>query len=104
MQKNFANFNIGRLLEDIMGLAQLVKSEGKSRGTAEFEKVLKKMNLVTRAEFDAVKAMAVAARTQAEEVAEHVGLKTKKKAATKAAAKTAAKKAPAKKKPAAKKK
>ena len=95
MQKNFANFNIGRLLEDIMGLAHLVKSEGKTRTTHELEKVLKKMNLATKSDLDAVRAIAVAARTQAEEVAEHVGLK--KKAAKKTAAKPAVKKTPAKK-------
>lgn len=93
MQKNFANFNIGRLLEDIMGLAQLVKSEGKTRTTHELEKVLKKMNLATKSDLDAVRAIAVAARTQAEEVAEHVGLK--KKAAKKPAAKEAPPKKPA---------
>ena len=101
---NFANFNLGRLLEDILGLAQTLKTEGqkqssRARGplTAEFERVAKKLNLVTREEFEAVKAIAIAARTQAEDVASHVGMKKK------TVKKPAAKKAPAKK-PAAKKK
>lgn len=97
MQKNFANFNLGRLLEDLMGFAQMMKGGGTSPVDAGLEKVLKKMNLVTRAEFEAVKAMAVAARTQAEEVAEHVGMKKKPAAKTKAKM-PAAKKVPAKKK------
>lgn len=80
MQKNFANFNFGRLLEDLMGFAQMMKGGGSSPVDVGLEKMLKKMNLVTRAEFEAVKAMAVAARTQAEEVAEHVGMKKKKAA------------------------
>lgn len=75
---DFSSLNLGRLLEDVLGLAQLVRTEGKTRARGELEKFLGRMDFVTRKEFEAVKAIAVAARMQAEEVADHVGYKKRK--------------------------
>lgn len=100
---DLGSFNFGRLAEDIMGLVMNVQTEGKSRVKGEVEKLLQRMDLVTRREFDAVREIAIAARTQAEELAEQMGVAKKKPAAKKAPVKKAAAKKPVAKKPAAKK-
>lgn len=119
------NFNFGKVAEDIMGFVMNAGTEGRDRAKGEIEKVLHKMELVSRREFEAVREIAVAARAHAEELAEaladrlhdaaqaskakRTGKTTGKKPAAKktAARKPAAKKAPVKKaavkKPAAKK-
>lgn len=89
-------FNFGRLAEDIMGVVMGARSDGRDRIKTEIERLLQRFDFVTRREFDAVRAIAIAARTQAEELAEQVN--GKKPAARKAAtAKTPAKKATIKK-------
>lgn len=105
------HFNFGRMAEEIMSLAMSAREEGSSRVKGEIEKLLQRMDIVTRREFDAVREIAIAARTQAEELAAQIN-GGKKKPAPKAAAKkapvkkpvakTVAKK-PVAKKPAAKK-
>lgn len=106
---NMGNFNFGRMAEDIMGTFMGAQSEGRSRIKTELEKLLQKFDLVTRREFDAVREIAIAARTQAEELAEQLNGKKKpaakpaarkapvKKAAAKSTAKTTAAKKPVKK-------
>ena len=69
-QKNAGGFNFGRMAEDIMGFVMNAGTEGRERAKVEIEKMLDKMDLVNRREFDAVRDIAVAARAQAEELAE----------------------------------
>ncbi len=90
------SLNLGRLLEDMLSLGQLLRAEGSTRMRGEVERFLGRMDFVTRGEFEAVKAIAVAARTQAEELADHVGMK--RKTAKRPAAKKPTKKKTAKKK------
>ena len=92
---DLGQFNFGRLAEDILGVVMNVQSEGKSRVKSEIEKLLERLDLVTRREFDAVREIAIAARQQAEALAEQINGGKKP-----AAKKTAVKKAPAKKAPA----
>ena len=64
-----------RLLDDLarvatgaIGTLQGVRGEVENRLRDQFEKVLANMDMVTREEFDAVKAMAQKARTENEEL------------------------------------
>lgn len=104
MQKNFPNLNFGRLLEDLLALGQHMRGDtAKAVGQAQLEKLLQKMNLVTRAEFEAVQAIAIAARTQAEELAEflaqNAGFRPSSRKSVRPSAKPPAKKSAKKAKP-----
>jgi BMFP domain-containing protein YqiC len=64
-----------RILDDLakvatsaLGTLQGVRSEVEDRMREQFERVLANMEIVTREEFDAVRAMATAARTENEEL------------------------------------
>ena len=98
-----------RLLDDLarvatgaLGVAAGMREEIEARLRDQFERILSNMDLVTREEFDAVKAMAAKARAEQEDLAARLatleaqlgaaGAKTKK-ASKKTAAKGAAKKA-----------
>ena len=98
-----------RLLDDLarvatgaLGVAAGMGSEIEARLRDRFEKILSNMDLVTREEFDAVKAMAAKARAEQEDLAARLATleaqlgaaaakskKTSKKAAAKGAAKNA---------------
>ena len=91
-----------RLLDDLakvasgaLGTLQGVKGEVTARLRDQFERVLANLDLVTREEFDAVKAMAAAARSENEALAarpaalEAQGTGTRPRRAASAAAKAA---------------
>jgi len=68
-----------RLLDDLarvaggaLGVASGMRSEIEARLREQFERILNQMDLVTREEFDAVKAMAAKAREEQERLAERV--------------------------------
>ena len=85
-----------RLLDDLarvaggaLGVASGMRGEIEARLREQFERVLARMDLVTREEFDAVRAMAVKAREEQEELAERLAAMeaqiTKRKPSAKAA-------------------
>jgi BMFP domain-containing protein YqiC len=103
-----------RLLDDLarvatgaLGVAAGMRDEIEARLRDQFEKILGKMDLVTREEFDAVKAMAAKAREEQETLAARVAAleaqpgaksaKPAKAAKPKKATKSGARKAAAKK-------
>jgi hypothetical protein len=100
-----------RLLDDLarvatgaLGVAAGMGSEIEARLRDRFEKILSNMDLVTREEFDAVKAMAAKARAEQETLAQRVatlearlGAKAGKGAGPKKAAKKSARKGTAQK-------
>ncbi len=100
-----------RLLDDLarvatgaLGVAAGMRNEFEARLRDQFEKILTGMDLVTREEFDAVKAMAAKARTEQETLAQRVaaleaqlGAKAGKAAGPKKAAKKSARKGTAQK-------
>lgn len=68
-----------RLLDDLarvaggaLGVASGMRSEIEARLREQFERILSQMDLVTREEFDAVKAMAAKAREEQERLEERV--------------------------------
>jgi BMFP domain-containing protein YqiC len=81
------DINLGRLVEDVLAVAQTFRNEGTARLRTELEKLLGKMDFVTRKEFEAVRAIAIAARTQAEKLDEQLNGKRKKKTPAKKAKK-----------------
>ena len=84
--------DLSNLMTNAVGAIKGVGDEVKAMGRSQAEKFVQEMDLVSREEFDVLKARLDAA------LAEIEGLKTGKKApAKKPAPKTAAKKAPAKK-------
>ena len=84
--------DLSNLMTNAVGAIKGVGDEVKAMGRSQAEKFIQEMDLVSREEFDVLKARLDAA------LAEIEGLKTGKKApAKKPAPKTAAKKAPAKK-------
>ncbi len=100
--------DLARVATSALGVAAGMREELEARLRDQFERILSGMDLVTREEFDAVKAMAAKARAEQEDVAarlaaleaERGGAAAKtaakapgpKKAARKAASKGAAKK------------
>ena len=86
-----------RILDDLakvatsaLGTLQGVRGEVEERMRAQFERVLASMEIVTREEFDVVRAMAAAARTENEELRARLDALEAKRATP--AKKTAAKK------------
>jgi hypothetical protein len=61
--------DLARLAAGAMGTLSGVRSEVESRLREQFERVLAGMDLVTRDEFEAVKAMAAKARAEQEDMA-----------------------------------
>ena len=59
-----------RVVSSAMGVASGVRSEVESRLRDQFERILNQMDLVSRAEFEAMKAVAVAAREESEALKE----------------------------------
>jgi len=64
--------DLARVAAGAMGTLSGVKSEVESRLREQFERVLAGMDLVTRDEFEAVKAMAAKARSEQEDLAHRV--------------------------------
>lgn len=93
-----------RLLDDLarvatgaLGTLQGVREEVTARLRDQFERVLADLDLVTKEEFDAVKAMAAAARAENEALAKRVAALEAVRKPAKAAAKTTPAKAGARK-------
>jgi BMFP domain-containing protein YqiC len=64
--------DLARVAAGAMGTLSGMKSEVESRVREQFERVLAGMDLVSRDEFDAVKAMAAKARTEQEDLQRRV--------------------------------
>ena len=61
--------DLARVASGAIGVAAGMRAEVEARLREQFEKVLSQMDLVTREEFDAVKAMAAKARAEQEDLA-----------------------------------
>lgn len=85
----------GQAIEDGLSLLGQLRGQTRDRAGAEIERLAERFGFVTRREFEAVRAIAVAAREQAERLAEQLGQgqggRTSAKAATARRVKTAAK-------------
>ena len=57
-----------RLMTDAAGMAQGVRREAENVFKAQFERMMRDMDVVSRDEFEAVKAMAIAARDDNEKL------------------------------------
>lgn len=57
-----------RLMTDAAGMAQGVRREAENVVKAQFERMMRDMDIVSRDEFEAVKAMAIAARNDNEKL------------------------------------
>lgn len=96
----------GQAIEDMLGLFGNLRGQARERGDTELERLAARLadrcGFVTRREFEAVRAIAIAARTQAEQLAEQLGRggtkgqPSARKAAAKPAAAKPGRKAPAK--------
>jgi BMFP domain-containing protein YqiC len=86
--------DLARVASGAIGVAAGMREEVEARLRDQFERVLGRMDLVTREEFEAVRAMAIKAREEQEILSERV-------AALEAALKTTPKSAPKGRKPAA---
>ena len=56
--------NLSRLMTDAAGVATGMKREAETVMRAQFERLIRDMDVVSREEFEAVRAMAVAAREE----------------------------------------
>ena len=79
--------NLSRLMTDAMGVAQGVKKEADGVFKAQIERILRDVDVVTREEFEAVKAMAVLAREENEALAARLAALESKTAESKPAKK-----------------
>ena len=86
--------DLARVASGALGVAAGMREEVEARLRDQFERVLGRMDLVTREEFEAVRAMAIKAREEQEILSERV-------ATLEAALKTTPKSAPKGRKPAA---
>ena len=64
--------DLARVASGAIGVAAGMRGEIEARLREQFEKILSQMDLVSREEFDAVKAMAAKARAEQENLAERV--------------------------------
>ena len=92
--------DLARVASGAIGVAAGMREEVEARLRDQFERVLARMDLVTREEFEAVKAMAIKAREEQEVLSERLAAlesalesapESTRKTASKSAAKTAAK-------------
>lgn len=60
--------DFARIMTDAAGMAQGVRREAEGVFKAQFERMIRDMDLVTREEFEAVKEMAARARAEAEDL------------------------------------
>ena len=61
--------NISRLMTDAAGVATGMKREAETVMRSQFERLIRDMDVVSREEFEAVRAMAVAAREENDRLA-----------------------------------
>jgi len=64
--------NISRLMTDAAGVATGMKREAETVMRAQFERLIRDMDVVSREEFEAVCAMAIAAREENERLAARI--------------------------------
>lgn len=64
--------NLSRMMTGAMGVAEGVKKEADGFARAQFERMLRDMDVVSREEFEAVKEMAVRAREDNEALAARI--------------------------------
>ena len=64
--------NLSRLMTDAAGVATGMKREAETAMRAQFERLIRDMDVVSREEFEAVRAMAVAAREENERLAQRL--------------------------------
>jgi BMFP domain-containing protein YqiC len=64
--------NLSRLMTDAAGMATGMKREAETVMRAQFERLIRDMDVVSREEFEAVRAMAIAAREENERLAERI--------------------------------
>ena len=93
--------DLAKVASSALGVAAGMRDEVEARLREQFERVLSRFDLVTREEFDAVKAMAAKAREEQEVLAERLAKVEAALAGAKQPAKAAKK--PAARKPSAKK-
>ncbi|WP_193367435.1 accessory factor UbiK family protein [Pelagibius marinus] len=86
--------DMAKVASSAMGVAAGMRSEVEARFREQLERVLSQMDLVPREEFDAMKAVAVAAREGQEALAEQVAALEQRLAALEAAQKAPKKAAP----------
>jgi hypothetical protein len=86
--------DMAKVASSAMGVAAGMRSEVEARFREQMERLLAQMDLVPREEFDAMKAVAVAAREGQEALAEQVAALEKRLAALEAAQKAPKKAAP----------
>ena len=102
-QGSFGQGGFGQAVEDLLSFAGDLRGQLQGRMQGELERLAARLELVTRREFEAVRAIAVAARTQGERLDAQLNGRTAKAAPERAAAKVATVKKPVGKKPAGKK-
>jgi BMFP domain-containing protein YqiC len=83
--------DLARVASGAIGVAAGMRGEIEARLREQFERILSQMDLVTREEFDVVKAMAAKARQEQEDLAERVAALEAKLARKTGAAKRAPK-------------
>jgi len=86
--------DMAKVASSAMGVAAGMRSEVEARFREQLERLLAQMDVVPREEFDAMKAVAVAAREGQEALAEQVAALEKRLAALEAAQKASKKAAP----------
>ncbi len=86
--------DMAKVASSAMGVAAGMRSEVEARFREQLERLLAQMDVVPREEFDAMKAVAVAAREGQEALAEQVAALEKRLAALEAAQKAPKKAAP----------
>lgn len=64
--------NISRLMTDAAGVATGMKREAETVMRSQFERLIRDMDVVSREEFEAVRAMAIAAREENERLAARI--------------------------------
>ncbi len=64
--------NLSRLMTDAAGVATGMKREAETVMRAQFERLIRDMDVVSREEFEAVRAMAVAAREENDRLAQRL--------------------------------
>ena len=94
--------DMARVASGALGVASSMRGEVEARLRAQFDRLLGEMDLVTREEFDAVKALAARAREEQEALAERLAALEARLAALEAGGAKAPAKKPAARKAAAK--
>jgi len=84
--------DMAKVASSAMGVAAGMRGEVEARFREQLERILTQMDLVPREEFDAMKAVAIAAREAQEALGEQVAALTKRLEALEAGQKAAAKK------------